>query len=85
MVKSKEFTSFFKVKLLGSSTSDRMRWAQNLVGQKISVSELVDLLVLEKPLAIRFSWFLSELAMVAPQELKRHLPYFFSISRDSSL
>lgn len=80
-----DFNTFYEELLLGLPSSDgsqRIAWAKKIVEENVDLINLSSLLYENKRVALRFSWLLSDVAMVQPQKLFEALPYLFERRSD---
>lgn len=71
--------------LAASSGSDRQAWAKLIVAEKIDIVSLCELLYEDKPIATRFSWLLSDIALTEPKVLYNVLPFLFQLRDKTSI
>lgn len=64
--------------LAKSSTAKRNVWAHKILNENISISSLLDLLLLDQPTATRFSWMLGDLSSIDNRYTYEIIAYGFA-------
>jgi hypothetical protein len=57
---------------------NRKTWANHIIENKINLSDLIELIHIEYPVAIRFSWMLGYLCEIKPEVVYPTISYFFN-------
>lgn len=84
-VKHEELYDELLSELAASSGSYRQAWARLIVAEKVDIVSLCELLYEDKPIAKRFSWLLSDIALTEPKVLYYVLPFLFQLRDKTSI
>lgn len=76
--KHSAFFEFLKSELPTSDAAQRINWAQKIVRENIPIASLWELLLMEKTIALRFSWLLSDIGIENSEVLFSALPSLFA-------
>ncbi len=74
-----EFLGELQLKLPKSNMAQRKVLAKKIVAYEIDVLSLTSLLEVDTITAMRFSWLLTEIGMLAPEVLNRDLVFLFTL------
>lgn len=64
-----------------STGKQRKEWAKLIHEQHLEIEPLTPLLLSEPRIALRFSWLLTDIGMVAPERLRQLLPLLLEMSQ----
>lgn len=76
---TEEFYMELELSLATSTGDDRKKWAEIIIREDLDPSELTGLLEMRSRTAMRFLWLLSEVGILSPEKLFRHLSDLFEV------
>lgn len=65
-----------------SYSSQRDKWAKQIIDNRIDLKLLCELLKYSPKVAMRFTWLLSDVGIVNPEYLKNYLSYLLKLSNE---
>ena len=77
-----EYFDFLKNNLPTSTEIDRIKWANELIGQEIELNSLSDLYLCDYKIASRYLWFLSKVGELDSKKLLHYLPALMELRKN---